>query len=370
MLKIKNIEKSARRWELKLKHWVVQTPFFMPIATVWSVKLMEAEEVWNLWAEIILSNTYHLHLKPWEKLIKELWWLHKFMNWDWPILTDSWGFQVFSLWKLRKIKEEWVEFRNHISWEKSFLSPEKAMEIQHDLWVDIAMVLDECAPYPCEKNYALNSLEMTTRWAERCINHHKKIWSDKFQKLFAIIQGSTYPDLRKLSVKQLTQFDFWGFAIWGLAVWEPSEEMYQMLDTVVPLLPENKPRYLMWVWTPENILEAVERGVDMFDCVLPTRNARHWKIFTSKWTMNIKAAKYKKDIIPLDENCNCPVCKNHSRAYLRHLFNAKEMVWMRLATIHNIHFYLNLMKNIRKSIEENNFHNFKKDFLEKYNEWK
>lgn len=367
MFKLNLVNWNARRGEFKLLNWIIQTPAFMPIATVWSVKLIEPDDLFQMWAEIILSNTYHLHLKPWDELIKKLWWLWKFMNWKWPILTDSWWFQVFSLTKLRKITEEWVEFNSHISWKKIMLTPEKVIDIQSNLWIDIAMVLDECTPYPCDKKYALQSLERTTRWAERCLNHFNKINSNINQKLFAIVQWSTFEDLRKISAEQLTKFNFNWFAIWWLAVWESSEIMYKIIESTVPFLPQEKPRYLMWVWTPENILEAVERWVDMFDCVLPTRNARHGKLYTSLWEINIKNAKFIEDLRPIDENCKCHTCKNYSRSYLRHLFSAKEMLWMRLATIHNLHYYLNLMKEIRKSIEENKFFEFKKIILNKFN---
>lgn len=367
MFKLQNKDWMARRWEMQLARWIVQTPAFMPIATVWSVKLIEPDDLIKMWADIILSNTYHLHLRPWDSLIKKLWWLWKFMNWKWPILTDSWWFQVFSLTKLRKITEEWVEFNSHISGEKIKLTPEKVVEIQENLWVDIAMVLDECAPYPCEKEYALKSLERTTRWAERCLNHHdalkdslsNKDLKENNQKLFAIVQWSIFEDLRKMSAEQLTQFNFDWFAIWWLAVWESNEIMYKIIDSTIQYLPEHKPRYLMWVWTPTNILEAVERWVDMFDCVLPTRNARHWKLYTSRWEINIKNAKFIEDLAPIDNNCDCSTCKNYSRSYLRHLFSAKEMLWMRLATIHNLHYYLNLMRDIRQSIEEKRFQEFK-----------
>jgi len=370
MLTIKhtNPEKNwaARRWEIKLEHWIVQTPFFMTVWTIWTIKWIEADKIKDFWAEIMLSNTYHLHLRPWDELVKELWWLHKFMNWDRPILTDSWWYQVFSLWKLRKISEEWVAFRSHICGKKLFLSPEKVMEIEHNLWVDIAMVLDECPPFPCTKQYALDSLERTTRWAKRCLDHHKKLWSDKFQKLFAIVQWWVYADLREMSAKQLTSMDFDWFAIWWVSVWEPTIEMYKAVDNAIPFLPENKPRYLMWVWTPENILEAVEKWVDMFDCVMPTREARHWRVYTKDWYINIKWEKYKKDLSPIDEWCICPACTKYSKAYVRHLFTAKEALWQNLASMHNIAFYQNLMKEIREALEEDRFLEYKEDFLKRY----
>lgn len=363
MFKILTKKKKYRTWELKLRSWIVHTPFFMPIATVWAVKWVNIKEIKKMWAEIILSNTYHLHLTPWEMLIKKMWWLWKFMNWKKPILTDSGWFQVFSLAKLRKISEHWVMFNSHIGWEKILLTPEKVVEIQWDLWVDITMVLDECPAFPCEKKYALESLELTTRWAKRALNHFYKLWLNKNQKIFAIVQWSTYKDLRKISANQLTKMDFDWFALWWLAVWESNCEMYDMLDTTVPHLPENKPRYLMWVWTPENILEAVERWIDMFDCVIPTRNARHWRLYTSEWVINIKNSKYKEDNSPIDKNCKCDTCKNHSKSYIRHLLSIDEILWMSLASVHNIYFYLELMKNIRESINIWKFEKFKKDFL-------
>ncbi len=363
----KIIEKNCqyRTWTLKLRSWIVETPFFMPIATIWAIKLIDTKDVEKIWAQIILSNTYHLHLKPWEKLIKKMWWLWKFINWDKPILTDSWGFQVFSLAKLRKITENWVTFNSHIDWKKILLTPEKVVEIQWDLWIDITMVLDECPAYPCKKKYALDSLNLTTRWAERALTHFNKLKSNKKQKIFAIVQWSTYKDLRVKSAKALTQMNFDWFALWGLAVWEPSSAMYKMLDSTIPHLPENKPRYLMWVWTPENILEAVERWIDMFDCVIPTRNARHGKLYTSQWVVNIRAWKHKEDNNKIDNNCECETCSNHSRGYIRHLFSINEMLGMRLASIHNVYFYIKLMENIRNAIKHWEFEKFKEDFLKK-----
>lgn len=366
MFTLKNQDGKARRGEIKTTHGVVQTPFFMPIATIGAIKGgVEPSDIKDMGFELILANTYHLHLRPGDERVKELGGLTKFMSWNGPMLTDSGGFQVFSLTKIRKITEEGVTFQSHLDGSKIELTPEKVMEIEANLGIDIAMVLDECTPYPCEEKYAKQSLERTTRWAERCKKHWKKIGADSFMQLFAIVQGSTFPHLRKESAKQLTALDFPGYAIGGLAVGEPNEMMYSILDETLPELPENKPRYLMGVGTPENILEAVSRGVDMFDCVLPTRNARHGKVFTSSGEINITRSSHANDLEPIDTECDCHTCKNYSRAYVRHLFHAKEILAMRLATIHNLHFYSNLMKGIRKSIEENKFEEFKKETLEK-----
>lgn len=366
MFTLKNQDGKARRGEIKTTHGVVQTPFFMPIATIGAIKGgVEPSDIKDMGFELILANTYHLHLRPGDERVKELGGLAKFMSWNGPMLTDSGGFQVFSLTKIRKITEEGVTFQSHLDGSKIELTPEKVMEIEANLGIDIAMVLDECTPYPCEEKYAKQSLERTTRWAERCKKHWKKIGADAFMQLFAIVQGSTFPHLRKESAKQLTALDFPGYAIGGLAVGEPNEMMYSILDETLPELPENKPRYLMGVGTPENILEAVSRGVDMFDCVLPTRNARHGKVFTSSGEFNITRASQADDLGPIDAECDCHTCKNYSRAYVRHLFHAKEILAMRLATIHNLYFYGNLMKGIRKSIEENRFEEFKKETLEK-----
>jgi queuine tRNA-ribosyltransferase len=363
---LKNQDNKARRGEIQTKNGTMQTPFFMPIATSAAIKGgIETNDIKNMGFEIILSNTYHLHLRPGEKLIKQFKGLGNYMNWKGPILTDSGGFQVFSLSGMRKIEEKGVTFQSHHDGSKKFLSPEKVVEIQHDLDIDIAMVLDECAPFPCEKTYAKKSLERTTRWAKRCKDHWQKIEADKNMALFAIVQGSNYKDLRLQSAKELVALDFPGYAVGGLAVGEPNETMYEVLDYTLPELPENKPRYLMGVGTPENILEAVERGVDMFDCVLPTRNGRHGKIFTSEGSFNIARSKFSNDETPLDKNCKCSTCTNYTRGYIRHLFHAKEILAMRLASIHNLYFYNTLMKNIRKSIEEKRFAEFKKDFLEK-----
>ncbi len=362
--KLLNKEKKTRRGELKTTHGTLQTPFFMTVGTQGVIKGgLTAKDIEELQGQIILSNTYHLHLRPGEEIVKKLGGLHGFMNWNKPTLTDSGGFQVFSLAEIRKINKKGVEFKSHLNGEKIFISPEKSIQIQNDLGADIIMAFDECAPYPCEYDYAAQSLKITHEWEKRSLEAHQ----NKKQLIFGIVQGSVYEDLRIKSAQYLSKLNFDGYAIGGLAVGEPTEKMYKMIEAVEPYLPDNKPRYLMGVGTPENILEAVERGIDMFDCVMPTRNARHGSLFTKDGLIRIKGAKFKEDQKPIEENCKCPTCQNHSRAYLRHLFNAGEISAMRLATIHNLHFYLKLMSKIRKSIEENNFSQFKKNFLTRFN---
>lgn len=359
---------KARVGKLNTLHGVIQTPFFMPIATRAAVKNLTPQDLKELGAEIILSNTYHLLLRPGMDIIKKIGGLHKFMAWDGPILTDSGGYQVFSLANLRKIKEEGVEFKSEVDGAKILLTPEKVIEIQRILGSDIMMVLDECPPWPCHKKYAMKSLELTTRWAKRSKDFLQKIMKSKKQKnkktnlIFGIVQGSTYKDLRLESVKKLIEIGFDGYAVGGLAVGEPREKMYQTLDYLVPSLPENKPHYLMGVGKPEEIVEAVKRGIDMFDCVIPTRNARHGLlyVFGNKkinfnrksfyQTIRITNEQYKNDKLPLDSHCNCYTCQNYSRAYLRHLFMTKERLGLRLASLHNLAFYLDLMKKIREQI--------------------
>lgn len=355
---------KARRGTLKTAHGEIQTPFFMTIGTVGAVKGLVPDEVRELGGQVILSNTYHLHLRPGEDTVEKAGGLHKFMNWDGPILTDSGGYQVFSLAKIRKIKNEGVEFASHLNGERIFLTPEKAIKIQQKLGSDIMMCLDECPPYPAEKKYVEKSLELTTQWAERCKIENSKL---KIQNLlFGIVQGGMHPDLREKSAKQLIKIGFDGYAIGGLSVGEPNEMMYETLNNTIPHLPEGKPRYLMGVGTPKDILEAVERGIDMFDCVLPTRNARHGHMFTSKGIVRLKQAALKEDFTPLDPNCNCYTCKNYTKAYLRHLYISKEILGVRLNTLHNVAFYLNLMKQIREAIEDDKFKEFKDKFLKNY----
>lgn len=354
---------KARRGRVTTPHGTIETPVFMPVGTAATVKAMRPEEVKELGAEIILSNTYHLYLRPGHDVVKEAGGLHKFMNWDKPILTDSGGFQVFSLGAMRKIREEGVEFRSHIDGSKHMISPEKSMEIQNALGSDIIMAFDECAPYPADRKYVKDSLERTTRWLKRCKEYHKNI--DK-QSLFGIMQGGMYPDLRKLSAEQIVELDLPGYAIGGLSVGEPKPLMNEVLDECVDYLPKDKPRYLMGVGSPDCLFEGVERGIDMFDCVHPTRIARHGMAMTSHGRVNIKNAKYERDFSPLDPECDCYTCRNYSKAYLRHLFKSDEMLSSMLMTNHNLHFLVNTMKNIRTAIEEDRFLEYKKEFYDKY----
>ena len=354
---------KARRGRVTTPHGTIETPVFMPVGTAATVKAMRPEEIKELGAEIILSNTYHLYLRPGHEIVKAAGGLHKFMNWDRPILTDSGGFQVFSLGAMRKIREEGVEFRSHIDGSKHMLSPEKSMEIQNALGSDIIMAFDECAPYPADRQYVKDSLERTTRWLRRCKEYHQN--TDR-QSLFGIMQGGMYTDLRRESAEQIVELDLPGYAIGGLSVGEPKPLMYEIMDECVDYLPKEKPRYLMGVGRPDCLFEGVERGIDMFDCVLPTRIARHGMAMTSQGRVNIKNAAYEKDFTPLDPNCDCYTCRNYSKAYLRHLFKADEILSSMLMTNHNLHFLVNTMKNIRKSIEEDRFLEYKKEFYESY----
>ncbi len=357
---------KARRGTLKTAHGEIQTPFFMTIGTVGAVKGLIPDEVRDLGGQVILSNTYHLHLRPGEDVIEKAGGLHKFMNWDGPILTDSGGYQVFSLSKIRKLKDDGVEFQSHLDGEKIFLTPEKAIEIQQKLGSDIMMCLDECPAADADRKYVEKSLELTTKWAARCQTFHESQITNHKSQLFGIVQGGMHADLREKSAKQLTEIGFDGYAIGGLSVGEPSPVMYEMIDATTPYLPEDKPRYLMGVGTPQDILEAVERGIDMFDCVLPTRNARHGHMFTSKGVVRLKQSALKEDFTPLDPDCDCYTCKNYTKAYLRHLFTTNEVLSLRLNTYHNVAFYLNLMRQIRQAIEEDKFDEFKKKFLSEY----
>ncbi|QQY78763.1 queuine tRNA-ribosyltransferase [Keratinibaculum paraultunense] len=356
-------ETNARLGLLETPHGIVETPIFMPVGTKATVKTMTPEEVKALGAQIILSNTYHLYLRPGHKLIEEAGGLHEFMNWHGPILTDSGGFQVFSLGDLRKITEEGVEFRSHIDGSKHFISPEKSIEIQNSLGSDIMMAFDECTHYPATYEYAKESMKRTTRWAKRCKNFHKD-WER--QGLFGIIQGGMYKDLRRQSVQDIVSMDFSGYAIGGLSVGEPKELMYEMLEFTTPLLPKDKPRYLMGVGTPDYLFEAVINGIDMADCVLPTRIARNGTVITSRGKLTIRNAKYSRDFSKLDPECDCYTCKNYTRAYIRHLFNVNEILGPRLTTIHNLYFLIKLMENIRKAIKEDRLLEYREEFYKKY----
>ena len=353
---------SARLGKMYTSHGEISTPVFMPVGTQATVKTLSPDDLVSLGAEIILSNTYHLFLRPGHDLIKDFGGLQKFMGWHRPVLTDSGGFQVFSLADLRKITDEGVTFQSHIDGgAKHFITPEYAVEIQEALGADIIMAFDECIPFPATHDYARESLERTLRWAHRC----KAAKKDTGQALFGIVQGGMYPELRKHSAEALIEIGFDGYALGGLAVGETKPVMYEMIEGSVPLLPEDQPRYLMGVGTPEDLLEGVDRGIDMFDCVMPTRNARNGTFFTSFGKVVIRNAQYERDNQPIDPACGCSTCRNFTRAYLRHLFNANEVLALRLGTIHNIFFYLELMRNVRTSIQQGRFRQFKSEFLGK-----
>ena len=362
----KDTKTKARRGVVHTPHGDIQTPVFMPVGTQAAVKAMSPEEVKEMGADIILSNTYHLYLRPGHDIVREAGGLHKFMNWDRAILTDSGGFQVFSLGALRKISEEGVKFRSHIDGSAHMITPEKSIEIQNALGSDIMMAFDECAPYPADRSYVKNSLERTTRWLKRCKDYHKDV---ERQSLFGIMQGGMYKDLRKQSADEIVDLDLPGYAIGGLSVGEPKELMLDILDDCVDYLPQDKARYLMGVGSPDYLFEGVERGIDMFDCVLPTRIARHGLAMTSHGRVNIKNARYERDFEPLDSECDCYTCRNYSKAYLRHMFKSGEMLSAMLLSNHNLHFLLNMMENIRKSIEEDRFTQYKKEFYDKYGEF-
>ncbi|MFG6118954.1 tRNA guanosine(34) transglycosylase Tgt [Thalassobacillus sp. B23F22_16] len=354
---------GARLGKVHTPHGSFDTPAFMPVGTLATVKTMSPEELQEMNANIILSNTYHLWLRPGEDIIEEAGGLHKFMNWDGAILTDSGGFQVFSLSDLRQIEEEGVHFRNHISGEKLFLSPEKAMHIQNALGSDIMMAFDECPPYPAEYDYMKKSVERTSRWAERCLTAHKK--PDK-QGLFGIVQGGEYEELRRQSAEDLTSLDFPGYAIGGLSVGEPKDVMNRVLEFTTPMLPENKPRYLMGVGSPDSLIDGSIRGVDMFDCVLPTRIARNGTCMTSNGRLVVRNAKFARDFRPIDEKCDCYTCRNYSRAYIRHLVKNNETFGFRLTTYHNLYFLLKLMEHVRQAIREDRLGDFREEFFEQY----
>ncbi len=352
---------GARRGVVHTPHGDIQTPIFMPVGTQATVKSMTVEELKENGAQIILSNTYHLYLRPGSKLVKKAGGLHNFMRWDRPILTDCGGFQVFSLSDLRTISEEGVEFKSHLDGSKHFFSPEKVMEIEEDLGADIIMSFDECCPYPSTYEYTKNSMERTTRWAKRCKEAHK---TD--QALFGIVQGGFYEDLRKKSAEDLIALDFPGYAIGGISVGEPKEEFIKILKYTAPLMPENKPRYLMGVGSPDYLLEAAIAGIDMCDCVLPTRIARNGTAMTSHGKVVVRNATYAEDFSPLDDECDCYTCKNYTRAYIRHLIKCNEILGVRLLSIHNIKFLTNLMERVRMEIENDNLLDFADEFYKKY----
>lgn len=359
----KEAKTGARLGKITVLHGEINTPIFAPVGTAGIVKTLSKEDLISLGAEMILCNTYHLFLRPGHELIKRMGGLHKFISWDKPILTDSGGFQVFSLGELRKITEEGVIFQSHIDGgQKHFITPETAIEIQETLGADIIMTFDECIPYPSTYDYTKTSMEMTTRWARRCKEHHETVMRRNGQALFGIVQGGFFQDLRKKSAEDIVEIGFDGYAIGGLSVGETKPQMYETIDTVMPYLPEDKPRYIMGVGTPEDLIEGVIRGADVFDCVMPTRHARNGSLFTSEGVINIKNAPYTEDEGPIDKNCGCYTCRNYSRAYLRHLFLAKEMSVLRFNTIHNLYYYLNLIKDIREAIKEDRFLEFRKEF--------
>jgi len=348
-------DSNARACLFETQRGQVKTPAFLPVGTLGTVKAMAPEELEDMGAEMILCNTYHLYLRPGHEVISSLGGIHRFMNWDRPILSDSGGFQVFSLSALRKIEENGVHFKSHLDGSMHFIGPREAMDIQSALGSDIAMVLDDCPPYPSSYEYAQESLKRTTRWALQC-----KQLKHQEQALFGIIQGSLFQDLRKRSAEEIIDIGFDGYAAGGLSVGEPKEEMHEMIYVTAPLLPHDKPRYLMGIGDLKDVMLGVEAGFDMFDCVMPTRNARNGTLFTSKGKISIKREEFKADRGPLDPECGCYTCKKYSRGYLRHIFLSKEILSMRLNTIHNLYFYLHFFKDMRESIKEGTFHSFKK----------
>ena len=360
----------AKRGRFTTVHGVIETPVFMNVGTAAAIKgAVSTDDLRGIKTQVELSNTYHLHVRPGDEVVKKLGGLHKFMNWDKPILTDSGGFQVFSLAKLRKIKEEGVHFNSHIDGHKIFMGPEQSMQIQSNLASTIAMAFDECPSSVADRKYMTNSVERTTRWLKRCKDEMARLNSlpdtiNPNQMLFGINQGGIYEDIRIAHAQQIAELNLDGYAVGGLAVGESHEEMYRILDAVVPHLPENKPTYLMGVGTPANILEAVDRGVDFFDCVYPSRNGRHGHVYTNHGKMNLFNAKYELDDRPIEEGCNCPACRSYSRAYIRHLLKAKEMLGMRLCVLHNLYFYNTMMEEIRDAIDAGEFQAYKKRKLE------
>ena len=365
MYKLLTTDGRAKRGTFETVHGTIQTPVFMNVGTAAAIKgAVATTDLQQIKTQVELSNTYHLHLRPGDQVVKKLGGLHKFMNWDKPILTDSGGFQVFSLTSLRKIKEEGVYFNSHIDGHKIFMGPEESMQIQSNLASTIAMAFDECAPYPATRDYMINSVNRTTRWLHRCKDEMARLNSledtiNKHQMLFGINQGGTYADIRIDHAKAISELELDGYALGGLAVGETHEEMYHIIEETVPYLPQNKPTYLMGVGTPANILEAVDRGVDFFDCVYPSRNGRHGHVYTNHGKLNLFNAKFELDERPIEEGCGCPACRNYSRAYIRHLLKAKEMLGMRLCVLHNLYFYNTMMEEIREAIEEHRYSEYK-----------
>jgi len=356
----------ARRGRLVTQHGIVETPIFMPVGTQGTVKAMAPDELYAVGAQIILGNTYHLFLRPGLEVIKHFGGLHRFMGWDRPILTDSGGFQVFSLSRLRRITEDGVHFNNHIDGSPCFLSPEISMEIQAALGSDVAMAFDECPPYPCELEYASVSLERTLRWAQRCRTWAAEQRNETRPLVFGIVQGAVYGDLREKSARSLVEMDFDGYAVGGVSVGEPEPEMMRAIENSEPFLPMERPRYAMGLGTPAQIVEMVARGIDMFDCVLPTRLARNGTAFTRFGTLNLKNNPYRLDECPIEEECACATCRTFARGYIRHLIKAEEILGLRLITIHNLHFYLNLTQQIRNSIDNGTFPQFRERFVADY----
>lgn len=373
MYELLTTDGMAKRGTFHTVHGTVQTPLFMNVGTAAAIKgAVATTDLKEIGTQVELSNTYHLHVRPGDKIVKQMGGLHKFMNWDRPILTDSGGFQVFSLAGLRKIKEEGVTFQSHIDGRKIFMGPEESMQIQSNLGSTIAMAFDECAPAKAERDYVEKSVARTTRWLARCKKEMQRLNSlpdtvNPNQLLFGINQGAVYADIRIDHAKRISELDLPGYAVGGLAVGETHEEMYHVLDETVPYLPQDKPTYLMGVGTPANILEAVDRGIDFFDCVYPSRNGRHGHVYTKFGKINLFNAQYEKDDRPIEEGCQCPVCKNYTRAYVRHLLKAKEMLGMRFCVLHNLYFYNHLMEDIRGAIEEGRYSAFKKERLEMLN---
>ncbi|MBT9772192.1 tRNA guanosine(34) transglycosylase Tgt [Coprococcus catus] len=370
MYQIVATDGRAKSAHMETVHGVIETPVFMNVGTIAAIKgAVATTDLKEIGTQVELSNTYHLHVRPGDQIVKQLGGLHKFMNWDRPILTDSGGFQVFSLKGLRKIKEEGVYFQSHIDGHKIFMGPEESMQIQSNLGSTIAMAFDECAPYPATREYMINSVNRTTRWLERCKKKMQELNAaegtvNPHQLLFGINQGGTYADIRVNHARAIRELDLDGYAVGGLAVGETHEEMYRILDEVVPELPQNKPTYLMGVGTPANILEGVDRGIDFFDCVYPSRNGRHGHVYTNHGKLNLFNAKFELDARPIEEGCQCPACRNYTRAYIRHLLKAKEMLGMRLCVLHNLYFYNHLMEEIRLAIREHRYSEFKKSKLE------